>query len=181
MAAPDANSAFLASGQLAYGCTNLATAWPSGGTLLGLVGAVYVFPQSESKALLAEETNSAVEVLWLGGDVTVSLTANNWDNDALAFLFPNSSAVSNSTVVEWPGSDVVAGAPLTTYTNVVFRPNNTAHPGFILNKVAPVPEVNARLAMSAYRWLEVPAVLVALPDASGNVGKMGKYSVLSLP
>lgn len=180
MAAADLNTAFLATGKLSYGCTNLATAYPHGGTALGLVGNLWVFTQSESKALLAEETNSAVEVLWLGGDVTISGTLNNWDNDALAFFNPNTSVVSSATVIEWPGSDVVAGAPVTTYTNVVFTPNNSAHPGVILNVAAPVPEVNAQMALSAYRWLELPFVLVGLPNASGNVGKMGKFSVLSL-
>ena len=180
MGSPDTNTAYLVAGRLAYGCTSLATAWPHGGTGLGLVGSIFVFPPSASKALLAEETNSASEVLWLGGDLTVSLTANGWENDALAFLNPNSSMVSTHVVVEWPGSDVVVGAPTTTYTNVVFTPTNTEHPGLILYKVAPVPEVNQRLALSAVRWLEVPAVLVALPDASDRLGKMGRFSVLSL-
>ena len=180
MAATDLNTAFLAGGRLSYGCTNLATAYPHGGTALGLVGGLYVFTQSESKALLAEETNAAVEVLWLGGDVTISGTLNNWDNDALAFFCPNTSTVSSATVVEWPGSDVPAGAPLTTYTNVVFTPTASAHPGVVLYVAAPVPEVNARLALSAYRWCELPFVLIGLPNGSGNVGTMGKFSVLSV-
>ena len=181
MAAIDINTAFLASGRLAYGCTDLATAFPHGGTALGLVGNIYVFAQAESKAMLAEETNAASEVLWLGGDVTVSGTLNGWDNDALAFFNPNSSVVSGATVVEWPGSDVVPGAPVATYANFVFSPRNTDHPGVVLDLVAPVPEVNARLALSAYRFAEFPFVVVGLPHATtGRVGRMGKFSALVL-
>lgn len=180
MAAIDVNTSYLANVRLAYGCTNLATAFPHGGTALGLCGNVYVFVQSESKALLAEETNAAVEVLWLGGDVTVSGTLNNWDNDALAFFNPNTSTVSSATVIDFPGTDVVPGAPTTTYTNVVFSPLDSSHPGVVLYVAAPVPEVNARMALSAYRWLELPFVLVGLPNGSGNVGRMGKFSVLSV-
>jgi hypothetical protein len=180
MGSPDPNSSYLVSGRLAYGCTNLSTAWPHGGTGLGLVGEVNVFPQSLSDPLLQEETNSASEVLWLGGDVVVSFTAHNWDVAALAFLFPNSSASNGHTVVDWPGTDVTAGAPTTTYTNVVFTPRNSEHPGFVIYKAAPLPAANESLVFSAYKWLEVPGVILALPDGSDRLGKMGKFSELTL-
>lgn len=185
MGSPDTNTAYLVSGRLAYGCTSLAggpSAWPHGGTGLGLVGQVFVFPQSLSAALPQEETNSAGEVLLLGGDVVVSFTAHNWDAAALAFIYPNTAASNGHTVVEWPGTDVTAGAPTTTYTNVVFTPRNPEHPGFVLYKAAPLPEVNEPLAFSAYKWLEVPAVILALPDGSSpdRLGKMGKFSELTL-
>lgn len=175
----DGDAGQLNAGRLAYGCTNLATAWPHGGTGLGLVGAVFLFPQSQWKALDAEETNSAAEVLWLGGNVTVSFTMVGWDEDASALINPNSSTSNSKTVVEWPGSDVVAGAPVATVTNVVFTPNDTTNgKGWVIYKAAVVPDLNAELACSAGRFLEVPAVIVALPDASDRLGKFGKFSEL---
>lgn len=180
MATADVNTAYLATGRLAHSCTAIGT-HPHGGTEVGLVGAVFLFPQSLSKSLLAEETNAAVEVLWLGGDVTVSFTLLNADKDGLNFINPNASTVSSASVTAMPGSTVTVGAPTTTYSNVIFTPRNSDHPGFILYNAAPVPEVNSRLAFSAYRWHEVPAVLIGLPHAStGAVGKYGKFSALTL-
>ena len=177
----DGDAGILSAGRLAYGCSNLATAWPHGGTGLGLIGDVFLFPQRQWKALDMEETNSAHEVLWLGGNLVVAATMMGWDEDAAAFATPNTATTSSRTVIEWPGSDVTAGAPTTTYTNVVFTPHDTTNgKGFVIYKAAPVPDLNQELAFSAGRFLTVPFVLIALQDGSDRLGKMGRFSDLSL-
>jgi len=181
MAAPDQNKAYQVSGRLAYGCTDLSTDWPHGGTGLGMVGKLFVSPQRSWVALAAEETSSAAEVLWLGGDVVVGFTCHNWDNDALAKVFPNTTTSSGDTLIQWPGSTVVPGAPLTPLSNLVFTPRNEAeHPGLLIYKAVILPDVNAELFLSAYRYLEIPAVVVATPDASDRLGVMGRFSRLSV-
>lgn len=181
MASPDADAGQLNSGRLAYGCSNLSTAWPHGGTGLGTVGAVFLTPQRLWSAPIAEETNAAVEVLWLGGNVTVAFTLVGWDEDATAVIFPNTATSNSKTVVEWPGTDLAAGAPVSTITNVVFTPwDVTNGKGWVIYKAAPVPDVNAELAHTAGRFLEIPAVLIAIPDATDRLGKFGKFSELSL-
>lgn len=181
MGSPDGDTGVLSAGELAYGVTNLATAWPSGGKRLGLVGQVFLFPQRAWKALPQEETNSATEVLWLGGDVVVAFTMCGWDEDAAAVINPNSSTSNSKTVVEWPGSDVTAGAPVATITNLVFRPHDTTNGrGWVIFKAAVIPDLNADLAFSAGRFLEQPAVVIALPDGTDRLGKMSKYSELTL-
>jgi hypothetical protein len=179
MGSPDGDSGQLSAGRLAYGCTDLSTSWPHGGTGFGLVGQVFVFPQRQWKALDAEETSAPVEVLWLGGPVVVSFTLEGWDEDAAPKIFPNTGTTNSRTVVEWPGSDVAAGAPITALSNVVFTPWDTTNgKGFVLYSAVPVVDVNAELAFSAGRFLEVPAVLVGLPNGSGNVGKLGRFADL---
>jgi hypothetical protein len=178
---PDGDTGQLSAGRLAYGCTDLSTAWPHGGTGLGTVGKVFVVPQRRWKALAAEETGAAVEVLWLGGDVVVGFTMVGWDEDAAAVVNPNSSTSNGKTVVEWPGSDVVVGAPVATITNLVFTPwDQTNGKGFVVYKAAAMPDLNAELAFSAGAFLEVPAVVVAIPDGSDRLGKLGKFSELTL-
>jgi hypothetical protein len=178
---PDGDNGQFSSGRLAYGCSNLATAWPHGGTGLGLVGELYVFPQARWKSLAAEETNSAVEVLWLGGDVVLSFTCMGWDNDAMAVVFPNTDQSSSQTVVKWPGSDLAPGVPVSTITNLVFTPWDTTNSkGLVVYKAAVIPDLNAQLAMSAQRFLETPAVAIAIPDGSDRLGAMGKFSELTL-
>lgn len=175
----DGDAGHLNAGRLAYGCTNLATAWPHGGTGLGLIGQCFLFPQRLWRALDAEETNAAVEVLWLGGNVTVAFTMVGWDHDAAAVINPNTSTSSSTTVVEWPGSDYAPGTPIAPLSNVVFTPFDTTNgKGWVLYKAVAVPDVNAELACSAGRFLEVPGVLIATPNSSDNLGKFGKFSEL---
>lgn len=179
MGSPSANSGVLSGGRLAYGCTNLATAWPHGGTGLGLVGQVTLLPQSRWVAIDQEETNSPVAVQWLGGGVVVALTLETPDDDALAVLNPGGSLSSTKATVSWPGS-AVAGTLLTPLTNVVFTPNNqTDGRAFVLYRAVPVPEVNQALVFNAGKFLEVPFVLVGVNDGTGtNVGKMCRFADL---
>jgi hypothetical protein len=182
---PDGDYGQLSSGRLAYGCTNLATAWPHGGTGLGLVGQVFVFPQRRWLPLQAEETNSAAEVLWLGGDVVVSFTLEGWDEAAVAVINPNYETSGGTTVVSWEthaATTYPPGSPLAALSNVVFTPWDTTNgKGFIIYSAVAVPDVNAELALGANRFLEIPAVMVALPNSSNELGRMGKFSTLSAP
>ena len=179
MGSPSANAGVLSGGRLAYGCTNLATAWPHGGTGLGLVGQVSIFPQSRWAAIEQEETNSPVEVQWLGGGVVVGLTLETPDDAALAALNPGGSLSGSSATVSGPGS-AVAGTPLTPLTNGVFTPNNqTDGRAFVLYRAVAVPEVNQQLMFNSGKFLEVPFVLVGVNDGTGtNVGKMCRFADL---
>jgi len=180
---PSGDSGQLSAGRLAYGCTDLSQSWPHGGTGLGLVGQVFVFPMRRWSALAQEETNSATSVIWLAGDVVVSLTQEGWDEDAMRVFNPNAETSNSKTVVSWKGptQTTPAGAPVPTITNVVFTPWDTTNGrGFVIYLAAPVPDLNAELALSAGRFLEVPCVLLALPDGSDRLGKLGKFSELTL-
>jgi hypothetical protein len=176
---PNANTGVLSGGRLAYGCTDLTAAWPHGGTGLGLVGQVTLFPQSRWAAIDQEETNSPVGVQWLGGGLVVALTLETPDDNALSVLNPGGALSGSNATVSWPGS-AVAGTLLTALTNVVFTPNNrTDGRAFVIYRAVPVPEVNQQLVWNAGKFLEVPFVLVAVNDGTGtNVGKMGRFSDL---
>jgi hypothetical protein len=176
---PSANAGVLSGGRLAYGCTDLSTAWPHGGTGLGLVGQVFIRPQSRWAVVEQEETNSAVEVQWLGGTVVVGLTLESPDDNALAVLNPGGALSGSNAVVSWPGS-AVAGTALTPLTNVVFTPNNrTDGRAFVIYRAVPVPDVNQELVFNSGKFLEVPFVLIAVNDGTGtNMGKLGRFSDL---
>ena len=179
MGSPSANAGVLSGGRLAYGCTNLATAWPHGGTGLGLVGQVFIEPLSRWATIDQEETNSAVEVQWLGGTVIVGLTLGTPDDAALAVLNPGGSRSGSNAVVSWPGS-AVPGTALTPLTNVVFTPNNrTDGRGFVIYRAAPVPAVNQQLVFNSGKFLEVPFLLIAVNDGTAtNMGKLCRFSDL---
>lgn len=180
MATDDPNSAIQVTGRLSYGCTDLAAEWPHGGIGLGLVGGIFLSPPRAWAALPQEETNSASEVLWLGGDLTMGFTVRGWDDDAMRVIFPGGAFSGTDWIADFPGT-LTPGAPVATITNLVFTPRNQLeHPGIVIPKAAVLPDVNMQLLFSAYRYLEKPAVVIALPDANGRLGQFGKFSKLSV-
>lgn len=95
MASVDVNTSMLVTGRLSYGCTDLGTAWPHGGTGLGVVVSIYFAPPSGYSALQQEETNSTAAVIYTGGDAILGVGVESWDDDVgddvLTKLFQNSS------------------------------------------------------------------------------------------
>lgn len=179
MASPDISLAVLGTGRLAYGCTDLTTAWPHGGTGLGLVGGVRILPPNVYKPLVAEETNGPDAVLYLGGALLLGCMLEAWQDDAISAVFPSSTTISGGKVVQWPGSGTQAGSSVSALSKLVFTPTNTSHPGVLIYSAAPLIEVNAELRMSAYSYLRTPVVFVALPDASSRLGAMGTIARLA--
>lgn len=179
MGSPDPNKAGLVSGKLAYGCTDLALAWPHGGTGLGLVGNIEFRPPAGQVYLPAEEDNRTRAVVYTGGDAVLGASLEDWDDDALAVFF-STTLSDGKRILSWPGSRA-AGDVASTITNLVFTPTNEAeHPGLILYAPTPLIEETARLQLSSYRWLSVPVLFLGTPDGSGNVAKMGVFAELTL-
>lgn len=181
MAAPDPGKAFLAGGKLSYGCTDLSTAYPHGGTALGMFGSIVLRVPSEHRLLIEEEHNAPGAVQWLGGALILGGRLRTWgDDDALAAVMPNTSSSSNGVTVQWPGSTVPTGAPAAVLTNLVFTPINAEHPHLVIYKAVALPDRDASLPLTAYRYLDLPVVFVATPNAAGNYGAMGPKADLSL-
>jgi len=181
VAAPDPGKAFLAGGKLSYGCTSLATAYPHGGTALGMFGSIVLRVPSEHRLLIEEEHNAPGAVQWLGGALILGGRLRTWgDDDALKAIFPSASSTANGVTVHWPGSAAPPGAPLTALTNLVFTPINPAHPHLVIYKAVALPDRDASLPLTAYRYLDLPVVFVATPDAAGRHGSMGPKADLSL-
>jgi hypothetical protein len=191
VAGVDAKRVLLNGGKLSYGCTNLALAWPHGGTGLGLVAGIEFRPPSGHKILTAEETNAAATVLWTGGDAVLGLLIEGWDVDALSKFFPNSATSSGDRIMSWPGSTLPVGAPFTPLAPLVFtptdslaaaasRPAGSITPALILYSAVPLLDLNAALRSSARSYLTIPALAIGLPDAQDRVAQMGPIGKLTL-
>ena len=172
MGAADLDTVYAVSGRLAKACTNLATAWPHGGTGLGLVGEVSVLPQRAARLLIYEEFNAPGGVIRAGGPVELRCRTRNWDADAIASLFRGGSTSSGQPLLSWsPG--VALATPL---TNVVFTPDAASlgdpPPTLALFNVVAVPEDEGAFAYSAYRWLSIRLRLIATTSGT-DLGRMG--------
>lgn len=125
MASPDKNKSLRVTGKLAYGCTDLSTDWPHGGTGLGLVGSVFFEPPSGVVRIQRPENNTTEVLLYVGGDATLGASVEGWDDTVaggvLAPLFPARRELDAGRVVlEWPGSTDPDDA--TQVTSSVSRP-----------------------------------------------------------
>ena len=180
MAAPNPAKAYLNSGRLAYNCTDLSTAYPHGGTALGLFGNVILRPPHGKTLLMEEETGAPSAVLWRGGTLMLAGICKGWDNDALGVIWPNTTTGSSGDkVIQWPGSTVVPGVALTPLTNVVFSPVNPDYPAIVLIKPVAVPDIDLQVKLSAYRYMDVPCVFIAT-TAGSSYGSMGLLDDLTL-
>jgi len=179
MASPNTNTSFLVTGRMAYGCTNLATAWPHGGTGLGLVGGISLSPPSDYAQHLSEGINSTWEVTWRGGNLVMGALVEGWEDDAYGKVLPNVSG----TTIQWPGSTTTIGTSMDprALSPLVFTPRNqTEHPAVILYKAIPILTPQAQMALSSFRFLNIPVLFVAQPDASDRLGAMDLLANLSL-
>ena len=184
MAATDPSVSLLVTGQLAYGCTDLSTAWPHGGTGLGLVGHCFFAPPAGVVRLPGGESNTSEKVLYVGGDAVFGCRVEGWSDlttdGVLNAIFPNSVEKNSHDVLDWPGSDLAPGQAIATITKLVFTPRHSGHPALLLYVVSPLVEETAELRFSSYRSLKVPMLFVAHPDGTGRVAQMGRLADLTL-
>lgn len=179
MGASDSALSHLVSCRVAYGCTDLTTAWPHGGTGLGLVGSVQVMPPAIYRPVLREEDNGSDVVVFLGGPLIVGMRIEGWDNDALAGTHPSTTTVSGDRVIQWPGSGTQPGGQVSPLSKLVVTPDDPTKPGVIVYSAAPMIQLNEGMRLQAKSFLYVPVVFTGLPDGSGRLGAMGKFSRLS--
>jgi len=183
VASPDTNTSLLATGRLAYECTDLSLAWPHGGTGLGLVGNVILFPPSGYVRHKDEATNSTDVIQYTGGDLIVSCVIEGWDDDAHRAIYPNTDPGVSREVIRWPGTDYLPGTRVgaKALEPLVFTPRNQLeHPAFIVYSAIPTLELNAELRFSSYRFLSYPVIFVGRPDGAGRQGESGPLVELTL-
>lgn len=169
MGAPDPSKSYYVSGRLAYGCTDLSTAWPHGGTGLGLCGKVFYSPPSRYAVAEREEDGAAEKAVYLGGRATLGCELLQVDNDAYAAVFPSSSG----GLTEVPGTGTLPGQEVPTLSNLVFTPTNQLeHPAVVLYKAIPTIEINHAMQLSSYRPFVLRLVFVGAPDSNDRISAM---------
>lgn len=170
-------------GRLSYGATSLLTAYPHGGTALGVVRAITAAPNERAVNVVAEEYGGeTVERIYLGQGWTLSAILRSYDPAALALLTPNSAAgtVSQERLVTEPGTVRAGHARASAGVKLVFTPDAPDAPYLVLYRAVPSLDGSAALQFGRSTELEIAMVFAALRDASGRMIAMGRREDITL-
>ncbi len=173
------DSVFLATARVSYGATDLTTAYPHGGTALGICSRIEVEPAFRSFEVKREEEGSPEKVFSLGGDMRVRFVLDEWDETSLAQFWPRTRTATGSTVLQFPPT--VTG--LTALSPLVFTPYRTdttlPTPGVVVFTAYVMPDPDSPIHQSAVRHLRLPFMAVGQPNSSGLSGEMGPITKLA--
>jgi len=187
VSARDVERVLRVGGQVAFGVTNLATAWPHGGTGLGVVTYAVVMPNRKTFAVRGADDKYAgqiTDVYNAGENWTLGLSLRQWEDDILTAIFRNyTTAVSGNKVlvdaIQMGSSGLAPGASVPSLGNLLFTPNNPEHPAVLFYDVRPIIEETNELLLTAINELQVDLVFQALHTGS-RLYQMGLLTDLSL-
>jgi len=177
-----------APGRLSFGATNLSTAYPHGGTALGVVRDLILRRVTETPVLFGEEYAEPIDAIQGQREWVVAARLASWDNDALGKVFLNTAvgAVSQSRVVQDPlianhntnRSGTLLGA---TAIKLVFTPDDPdAHPGFIMYKAMVMPDETMEMRFHATEPMELAILFRGIRDSSNRLVAVGKLVDLAI-
>ena len=189
MGVPNVAFALRAPGRLSYGATSLATAYPHGGTALGLTRQVAVKQFGRYADITAEEFGSeVVDRLWTGDNWIMVAILESFDNDAIKNIFRNTviGGTSSDRVVVHPqtvnpvrpGSSIATAAPLTP---LVFTPlDMLLNPMVVFYRALPEVLSDMSMELGLDRNLHVAMRFTAIRNSAGRSVAIGKREDLSL-
>lgn len=198
MAAIDPTKVYRAPGRVAIGPTDLATAFPCGGTALGVMARFTLMPQESASLprVTAEEYGGqTVEAIEIHGDVVAGCYLRQTDADVFNTLFSTTTESGGLRYIKWPGTRRDGALWSDKAAKLLFAPDDPNQPAVILYKALPMLQEGYALNMSIYGYAGYAAGLgmgmgfselmyatmwVGLRDANGNIGQMGKLSLLSV-
>lgn len=185
MASPDINAVLHVPGRLCVNPTSLATAWPHGGTGLGLVGDVVVKPGQASEHLHEESFGvETIDVLDLGEAWTLAATLRSFDSDAVAAVFPATvtGTTSGKTGVAYPGASYRAGTLRSSNSvSLLFTPDDPGRHDFVyFPRAVPLVDEAAELQRQIAKEQVVAVMFVAIRDSSNRVCLIQRKEDLTL-
>jgi len=186
VATPNVRDLLFIPGRLSVNPSNLNTAYPYGGTALGVTRGLAI------KLNSVYDPEAVVSAEEFGGETTdfvhqaegaiLSCVLSSWDAEALNRIFPNTAAgsVTQKRQVSAPGS-VRAGSRASSRSVVlVFTPDSPDHhPMFILRRALPALNTAAEINLRMDREAGVAAVFVGIRDSQGRLYDFGMRHDLS--
>lgn len=180
MATRDETKVFRVVGRLVANPTNLAAAFPYGGTELGIVHHSTLVPITRSDPVTAEEYGGEeTERVLLGRDWTASILFRAYDPDALAALGFSVATVAGGAVVSEPGES--AGALATDHAvKLLFAPEEAGAPGWILYRACPELDDTAQFRTELASELSFLAIFRGYRGTNGYAVKFGALAGLTV-
>lgn len=174
------DSVFLAPCRVSYGASDLTTAYPHGGTALGIASRIEVRSTTPVFRVAREEEGSADKVFTLGGTLAAGFFLDEWDDTSLAQLWPRTRTATGSTILQFPPT-VTDLDPLTPLVFTPLRTDTTnPTPGCVIFQADVVPDLTTTaMHLSAVRHLRIPFVVTGRVNSSGLAGEMGPITKLA--
>jgi hypothetical protein len=173
-------------GRLCLDPTDLSTAFPHGGTALGVTRVAAWAGGERGVPITAEEYGGVtVEAVHSIETAAFSCIYRAWDKDALAATLVDTVAGGTTARQVWQArvqtDDVRPGTLLSTKAGILYwSPLADAHPGLLVYHALPMPEAASRLQFSAIEPFEIAAVWHASPDDQGRLFAIGLRDDLSI-
>lgn len=174
MAVPSAAQALKVRGRFAWNPTDLSTAYPHGGTALGLVRAPELRVRAATHVVRAEEHGGIpVDAVYAGEEYLVGAVLSGWDKDALTAVFLDTVAGATTgrmIVRSRPNTDDVrAGTLVSSKAGILyFSPFAAQHPGVLVYKALPMLVEQTTWSFNLAEEFGIAVVWLAVPDDDGN-------------
>ncbi len=161
------------------------TAYPHGGTEIGLAKDVTMTPLGNSKGIWNEAFGEFTDILQATNHWEFECLLRGWDDDALTQLFPGNraaGAVTQHGVFTFPGTRSPGESSVDgTDVFLAFVPDNLIHSdGLVLYRGIPQWTPDTELAFQRGRDFEIPLTVIGLRNTSGNIGRIGRMPDLGL-
>lgn len=173
-----------APGRLVVAPTDLAAAFPHGGTELGAVRGATLTPLDEPYNVEFEGLGDIGDVLEPGHRLRFNVTVRGWDDDVLRLLFPDhyeAGAVTSHALFSIPGTRGVGTSDLPHGVELLFVPDDTVHaPCCLMHLAVPDWQDGAQFVWQRGDELTMPLAFELLQDDSGRIFQVGRLEDLTL-
>lgn len=187
MATANVNNILRVPGRLVKDPSALASAFPHGGTALGLTRDMEFRFGFKTSVVTGEEFGSSVvETIYAGEAVIFAAVLREFDNDALSAIFPNTTTGgSGDEIIEYKPGDNTTNRPGTLLSTkafkLLFSPRAVdAHPHILIYNAIPAVEEAAMLQASLGHEFGIAVAFHGTPDATGRTYQIGKRADLTL-
>lgn len=187
MSVPTAKDLMRVPAELVWNPTSLLTAYPHGGSALGLMRDIDIRLGVQKSDVTAEEWGGVVvDSVYLGESIVLAAVLRSFDPDALNIIHPNTSlgAVTKARKVKGhvAGSGINrAGLLLSTRAGklVVSPRDPDDSPMLVLYNAIPVIDADALLSYCFSKELGVLVAFIGTPDSAGKVYEWGQRKDLT--
>lgn len=170
MGTADLGSILRVPGRLSFNGNSLNTAWPHGGTGLGLVDQIVLQVNRKVVWIKDEGYGAMVEGLDLGDHLVVLAELRGFDTDAVEKLFPatRTGATSGKKGVFYPGTTFRPGTKLSSAAvKLIFTPDDEFNHRFLVVRNAiPLVRESAELQQELSSELTFPVAFHATIDGT---------------
>ena len=170
-------------GRLCHTPTNVGTAWPHGGTGMGLVSAAKLYVQSSgSRVVVAEEFGEVVDTIQGGRSVWLACMLRDWDADALAIHWTKTAgAVTGKPLLSIPNTNRAGKLGSALAKKLLWTPRDQTN-GISALFYSAIPELDPELVLSFSVFSEFRQAVVFRCIRSGTkaIGQIGTLADLTL-